>query len=143
MTAKEYISKLQFVDRKFRMLPGPNKVWGIFKKLPRHPDASPEGLVWVGVIPSGRWFMKTPEYDFHDEQGNYHRGWRHCLRLLVAQGHATRSMVSRAFGYGWDTKKLSAPVFMSEKGKEKLKQGPQTVDEIKERTATRLKEVMA
>jgi hypothetical protein len=144
MTAKEYISKLKIVDRNFRMLPGPNKVWGIFKKLPRHPDASPEGLVWMGVIPSGRWFSKTPEYDFHDEGGNYHRGWRHCLRLLVGQGHATHSAISKAFGYSWNTKKLSAPVFMSEKGKAQANNhAAKSVEEIRERTSARLREVMA
>jgi hypothetical protein len=98
----------------------------------------------MGVIPSGKWFSKTPEYDFHDEAGNYHRGWRHCLRLLVAQGHASRSAISKAFGYGWDSKKLAAPVFMSEKGKaESQNHAANSVEEIKERTAARLREVMA
>ena len=123
------------------MLPGPNKVFGIFKKQPRHPDASPEGLVWVGVIPSSRWFLKCPEFDFFDEQGQYHRGWRHCLRLLVGQGHATHNQISRAFGYGWDTKKLPAPVRLAPD--KQPERGADNLEELRARTAAKLKEVAA
>lgn len=63
------------------------------------------------------------------------------MRLLVGQGHLTHSQASSAFGYGWNTKKLPAPVRMApEKQPER---GADNLEELRARTRAKLAEVAA
>ncbi len=99
MTANEFVGKLQAIDARFRFIPGPNFVSGLYLKQPRHPDAAFNGLRWVGAVPSPRFFWQLPEKDFFDEKRQYHRGWKTILMKLCAEKIIPLSKASRMFGW--------------------------------------------
>lgn len=101
MTVNSFVRKLQTLDRKFRFIPGPNRVSGLYKKLPMHPDAADNGLLWVAAVPSPSWFTVLPMQDFYTAHGKeYNRGWKAIVQKLVAEQHLTKQQAKRVFGYG-------------------------------------------
>ena len=101
MRVKELIENLKMIDPKFRFVPGPGKQSGIYKFQPKHPDAHPNGLRWVGACLSPHMFFgKMEEFDWYDKR-EYHRGWRKVVNLLVAHEHITDSKATAFFGPKW------------------------------------------
>jgi hypothetical protein len=111
MRLKIFIAELQSLDKRVRFVPGPGPSSGLYKMMPGHPEAHENGLVWIAALPSPSWFLgQIPEYDFFDEKNQYHRGWRHILRLLQGQGWFSKAQFSRAFGSDWAYKYKGAPI---------------------------------
>ena len=100
MTAKNLLGKLQGIDRNYRIVMGPSKVVGLYKKQPKHPSSNAAGLRWVGAVASPSWFISLPEKDFFEANGEYHRGWKSTIKNLVEAGELTKERAKRVFG--WD-----------------------------------------
>ena len=102
MTFREFKDKLSRVDRRLVIVPGPDKVSGVYiKGQHKNPDSNPNGYLLIGCIPSPSWFLTLPRVDFWDEDRQYHRGWAKCLRLIVDNGHLIESRVKSVFGNRW------------------------------------------
>lgn len=103
MRVNEFISKLKRIRRDLVFVPGPNKASGLFLRQPWHEDANPiDGLRWIGACTSPSTFMGGMiEKDIFDTSGEYHRGWRHILRILHATGHFDGNAITRVFGGQW------------------------------------------
>ena len=101
MRVKELVSSLQMIDPKIRFVPGGGKQSGLYKIQPKHPDAHPNGLRWIGACPSPHMFFgKLEPFDWYDKT-EYHRGWRKIVNLLVQHGEITASKATEYFGHWW------------------------------------------
>jgi hypothetical protein len=92
---------LKVLDPKLRVNQLPGTAWGLYKSIPRDPLANDHGHVHYFSIASPRWLggHLPPEDCYID--GQFARGWRTVLRLLVDQGKVKDSKVRRVFGYRW------------------------------------------
>lgn len=102
MRVKLFEAKLQSINRNFRIVRGSHQIWGLYLKMPRHPDANPAGLLHVGgiTVPDGHTCMRKP---WENAWGIRCRGYLEALRLLVDHKNVKADDVTRYFGSDWRT----------------------------------------
>jgi hypothetical protein len=103
--------KLKRLNPKIRIIPGPNKAWGIYVPTGTYdPDTHGEGLRWVagmtspkftlGVIPKQNFVKPAPEvFGVKWGKPEWFRGWKATLRQLVDTHAVRRSDALREFSY--------------------------------------------
>lgn len=104
LTVKEFVRKLRLINPKIRVCPGPNGVWGVYVRMPRHPDANPAGDVHYGGLsaPEGG-CGPIPRKHYFDFRGMRCRGYLETLRILVDKGALDGKILCRYFGHDWRT----------------------------------------
>lgn len=102
MTFKEFWAKLTSINPKLRILKLDGPVWGIHIHQPRHEYANELGWLHICSMPSPHWYGQTlTPTDKVDKHGQYVRGWRMVLRLLVDKHYISNAKTRAAFGYRW------------------------------------------
>ncbi len=101
MRFKEFEQKLNRMG--FKIIKGPHKVWGIYKKMPQHPDAKPDGNVFCGgvSVPSGSLGNLLKKKIMIEYFPFVLKGYHETLKLLVDQHFADESRVKGLFGRNW------------------------------------------
>lgn len=93
----EFVRKLRKINPAIRFKPGQNISSGLYL-VNNGPDAHEIGLKHLCGIPSPRYFLNIPEFNFIDDKGNWHRGWRPVLKLLEGMKVLDRYAIYRVFG---------------------------------------------
>jgi hypothetical protein len=102
MTIRELVGKLRHIDRRFRVIPGPRGIFGVYVKAPRHPDANVMGLVHICGLSAPNGFCgSAPDRAFDDKFGMRYRPYLETLRLLFDKGYGKASDYTAAFGSDW------------------------------------------
>ena len=112
MQHSEFILKLRRHNPNLVFRPGRNIASGLYEAQ-CGPDST-MGLKHLCGIPSPRFFFSIPKFNFVDDQGQWHRGWKTVLRILTDKGLIDRYETMKKFG---------ASVYCGPNG-EQLKPGP-------------------
>jgi hypothetical protein len=96
MQHSEFITKLRRLNPRLVFRPGRNIASGLYEAQ-CGPDST-IGLKHLCGIPSPRYFFNIPKFNFVDDTGQWHRGWKTVLRILTDKGLINRYDVMRGFG---------------------------------------------
>lgn len=104
MNVRQFAGKLRMLNPKIVVVPGKHGIFGLYLRMPGHPNAAPNGLLHIGGVSAPGGFVgPCPRKRFVNAWGVECRGYLETLRLLVDHGHATASKVTRVFDSAWRT----------------------------------------
>lgn len=101
MNFRKFWEKLKKADPKLCYFRFGGPVFGLYRKMPQHPQANEAGCLHLMSIPSPYRFGGSIPAQSWQEDGMIHRGWKVVLRLLVDNGHVPERNIRKHFGYSW------------------------------------------
>ncbi len=107
MQFSEFQRRLKKLNPRLRIIPGPNKAWGLYVPTGTYdPESHGEGLRWVAGMSSPKFAgPNLPKRDFimpterTKGKPEFMRGWKGTVKQLVSTGAIRRSEALHEFSY--------------------------------------------